>query len=244
MESVRNQNFASFEHLIIDGGSDDGSVQYILQNEKYFSYWLSERDNGIYHAMNKGIKRAKGNYLYFLNSGDFLKCSNVFSILSSKIQLEIHLISFNVEVIINSTDKKIWKTKSNYRFSEIAFGHLPHQGFLFNKSVFQILGYYNENNKIVSDWELFLKAIYHNLTILHLDIVGAVHHFDGISHDFSNLKLQNFERELALQSYLSLYEDLKLIQGRLSMRKEIAHKLSKAFMFLRLSLKPFMKRNN
>ena len=62
MESVFSQSFNDFEYLIIDGGSTDGSVEIIKQNKK-INYWISEKDNGIYDAMNKGILKSFGNYL-------------------------------------------------------------------------------------------------------------------------------------------------------------------------------------
>jgi glycosyltransferase involved in cell wall biosynthesis len=71
-ESVFNQLFSDYEYIVIDGGSTDGSVDIIAQNAIKISYWISERDNGIYHAMNKGIQVSKGEYILFLNSGDSL----------------------------------------------------------------------------------------------------------------------------------------------------------------------------
>ena len=70
INSVINQTFRDFEYILIDGGSEDGSKEIILQHEAQFSYWRSEKDHGIYNAMNKGILAAKGDYLLFLNSGD------------------------------------------------------------------------------------------------------------------------------------------------------------------------------
>jgi glycosyltransferase involved in cell wall biosynthesis len=72
IESVVNQNFTNFEYIVIDGGSSDGSVEIIKEFEDKISYWISEPDKGIYNAMNKGIQVAKGEYLLFLNSGDWL----------------------------------------------------------------------------------------------------------------------------------------------------------------------------
>ncbi|MFT4805390.1 MAG: glycosyltransferase involved in cell wall biosynthesis, partial [Psychroserpens sp.] len=72
IESVVNQTSNDFEYIVIDGGSNDGSVDVIKEYEAKVSYWVSEVDKGIYHAMNKGILLAKGDYLEFLNSGDIL----------------------------------------------------------------------------------------------------------------------------------------------------------------------------
>lgn len=77
IKSVISQSFSDFEFIIIDGESTDGSIDIINQYKSKISYWVSEKDSGIYNAMNKGIRQAKGEYLYFLNSGDALHNENV-----------------------------------------------------------------------------------------------------------------------------------------------------------------------
>lgn len=72
IDSVINQTYPNFEYIIIDGGSDDGSFEIIQNNQSELAYWISEPDKGIYHAMNKGIQQATGEYCLFLNSGDWL----------------------------------------------------------------------------------------------------------------------------------------------------------------------------
>ena len=78
-DSIISQTFKNFEWIVIDGGSADGSKELIEEYGSNISYWVSEPDKGIYNAMNKGIKVAKGEYLYFLNSGDYLFDSNALS---------------------------------------------------------------------------------------------------------------------------------------------------------------------
>ena len=75
-ESIVSQTFKNYESLVIDGGSTDGSKEFIEQHQDKFSYWCSEPDKGIYNAMNKGIVRAKGEYLNFMNSGDCFASEN------------------------------------------------------------------------------------------------------------------------------------------------------------------------
>ena len=70
IESVISQTFKDYEFIIIDGGSTDGSINLIKDYQQYMSYWISEKDNGIYNGMNKGITQAKGTYINFMNSGD------------------------------------------------------------------------------------------------------------------------------------------------------------------------------
>ena len=70
IESVIHQTFHDFEYIVIDGGSTDGSADILREYDKYITYWVSEPDRGIYHAMNNGIKQAHGTYFIFMNSGD------------------------------------------------------------------------------------------------------------------------------------------------------------------------------
>ena len=77
LNSISSQKNKNFEFVIVDGGSTDGSVDLLRKNSKIISKYISEKDSGIYHAMNKGIKMSSGNYLIFINSGDCLVDENV-----------------------------------------------------------------------------------------------------------------------------------------------------------------------
>jgi glycosyltransferase involved in cell wall biosynthesis len=77
IESVVSQTFTDFEYIIIDGGSTDGSVDVIKEYAGRIDYWVSERDRGCYHAMNKGVKVAQGEYVIFMNSGDSFYTNDV-----------------------------------------------------------------------------------------------------------------------------------------------------------------------
>ncbi len=79
IESIVKQTFKDFEYIIIDGGSTDGSAEVIKEFADKITYWVSEPDKGIYNAMNKGILHAKGEYLLFLNSGDWLADDDLLS---------------------------------------------------------------------------------------------------------------------------------------------------------------------
>ena len=76
INSVINQTYKNIEYIIIDGGSSDNSCDVIKKFEEHLTYWISENDNGIYEAMNKGIIKSTGDYIYILNSGDILYSNN------------------------------------------------------------------------------------------------------------------------------------------------------------------------
>lgn len=106
LESIwKKQSFKDFEHIIIDGASTDNSINIIKKYASHLSYWVSEPDKGIYNAMNKGIIKAKGNYLLFLNSGDWLEndiLARVFKKISQKILSMLIYISIVMLMIYKS----------------------------------------------------------------------------------------------------------------------------------------------
>ena len=76
IDSVRGHNYPNIEYIVIDGGSNDGTLEVIKQNEDIIAKWISEPDRGIYDAMNKGIGMATGDYVWFLNGGDMMHSAN------------------------------------------------------------------------------------------------------------------------------------------------------------------------
>lgn len=149
--SVINQTFESKEYIVIDGGSTDGTLS-ILQNYKdKIDILVSEPDKGIYDAMNKGIKKATGEWIIFMNSGDIFYNQAVLSnIFNNKIPPEINFIysDFDVENL-NGTVK-------HFRAS-FNKGILLHQAVIYKRGLHDKLGYYHVTSKyIVSDYIFFL----------------------------------------------------------------------------------------
>lgn len=163
LDSIKIQTSKVYEWIVIDGGSTDGSKELLEQNADIISYWVSEKDNGIYHAMNKGIKVAKGNYLQFLNSGDSLATPDVIKRFSERNNTED--VIYGNAIIVNGNDHEVkrFQAPEFVRFSYF-FGHaLNHQATFFSKRCFD--GYlYNEENRIASDIELYMSLMYHHFT--------------------------------------------------------------------------------
>jgi glycosyltransferase involved in cell wall biosynthesis len=200
IESVLKQTNKNYEYIIIDGGSTDGSKEIIEKYASQIDYWVSEPDKGIYNAMNKGIKQAKGEYLLFLNSGDYLISTDVLE----KVAQELDgLISF-VACGIRLQDDNGYRVKQHP--NEISFGYLytsslAHQSTFIHRKIFDKYGYYNESYKIVSDWEIFFKAICLNgESYKKSDIVVSNFSCDGVSS--SNQELLSLERKTTIQNHL------------------------------------------
>ena len=102
IESVIHQTFRDFEFIVIDGGSTDGSDDVLKEYDAQIDYWVSEPDGGIYQGMNKGIKKATGEYLNFMNSGDCFYASNILGIKFDKFTLDEFLDG--VEELVSKID--------------------------------------------------------------------------------------------------------------------------------------------
>jgi len=153
IESVVSQTFPDYEYIVIDGGSTDGSMDVIKQYTDGITYLVSEPDRGVYHAMNKGIALAKGEYCLFLNSGDWIIRHDGLQYIFDKNPVEDILYSDaqHGEVRLSYTNRLTLLT-----FFE---GSITHQATFIKKSLFSTYGIYNEEYEIVSDWEFFIKTI-------------------------------------------------------------------------------------
>jgi len=199
MTSVFEQIWQEFEYIVIDGGSTDGSKEYIKQHSDRIDFWVSEKDSGIYNAMNKGIKAATGEYLLFLNSGDHLFTNEVLK--KNKNYLELNdLISFDLQIIGDNIQETISKPKE-LRFTDLYYGSLCHPSTFIKKKLFQKAGMYDENLTIVSDWKFFILALYKfNCSYLKVDIILTTHYLDGISSNPLNEDKMLIERKKVLNA--------------------------------------------
>ncbi|MGJ8684489.1 MAG: glycosyltransferase family 2 protein [Nonlabens sp.] len=181
IKSVQNQSIALKDHIIIDGGSNDGSKELIEKHKSCFSYWISEPDNGVYDAMNKGIEKANGDYLLFLNSGDHFKDDHSLSKLVAVIDETdpVELIYGNIEVVADRTWIK--KYPAILHLDYFIKDSLPHPATLIRKDCFNNQ-LYDTSLDIVADWKFFLLGIgKQSLKYRYVDEVISVFYYDGIS---------------------------------------------------------------
>lgn len=199
VESVINQTWQEFEYIVIDGGSTDGSAEFIESQKEHFDYWVSESDKGIYNAMNKGIMKATGEYLLFLNSGDCFYKNTVLLDNNEAIK-NFDLIYFNIE-FVNTKSSKIISYAQKLRFTDFYSGTLCHQSTLIKKYLFDKLGLYDENLKLVSDWKFFILALFkYNCSYAKIDAIFTTYYLDGISSNSFNQELLKEERQQVLKA--------------------------------------------
>lgn len=203
VKSVQEQSFTNFEHIIIDAGSTDGSKELIEANKSSFSHWVSEPDKGIYNAMNKGIRKAKGDYLFFLNSGDFLGGKNALENASRHLG-DKDIVYFNINVEAEGKSY-IKNCPSKLSFRYLHNNLPPHQSTFLRKSLFDKYGFYDESLKIVADWKfLIIALIKHNATYKHVDIIFSTFHKGGISSKEGSFEAMEKEREFLLKKEFSI----------------------------------------
>lgn len=204
IKSVQNQTYTNFEHIIIDGNSNDGSKEVIKKYKKSFSYWLSEKDSGIYNAMNKGIKIAKGDYLFFLNSGDTFYDKQVLEKVSLKLEEGQDIFYGNLQLINKDKENKLVCPPKKLSFSFFLRRTIPHQAAFTKKALFENISYYNEEYRIVSDWEFFMIAILKfNASYKHSDITISNYDTNGISSLPEFKVLFKNEKKRSLEKHFS-----------------------------------------
>lgn len=185
MESVFMQDFNDFEYIVIDGASTDGSLETIQRfndstTQQFF--WISKPDSGVYQAMNKGIGMATGEYLLFLNSGDFLVDNNVLKRIFEDYTLTADIICARCNV----SDKGIVIWTSNppkyITFGTLYYQGLAHQSTFIKRQLFHRLGYYREDFRYNSDIEFWYRAIIlNNVSTYTIDVIVSDYNLDGIS---------------------------------------------------------------
>ena len=164
IKSVLNQSHNSIEHIVIDGGSKDNTINILKKYQNHFSKFISESDQGIYHAMNKGINLADGDVIGFLNSDDFYAHNKVLSKVCEMLKSNPELDACYSDLIYVD-QLKISKTvryvKSN-EFNEGLFSKgwcPPHPTFFVRRSVYKKFGNFDLSYKFASDVDLMMRFL-------------------------------------------------------------------------------------
>ncbi|MCF7560322.1 glycosyltransferase [Sabulilitoribacter multivorans] len=208
IESVKSQTYQSFEYIVIDGCSNDGSSEFLEKNKELFDYWISEPDNGVYQAMNKGLKKATGEYLLFLNSGDHFISNKVLEENYREL-IDASIIYFNLQVVENEKTF-IKEYPSTLSFSYFVSDTLPHPATFIKKEVFSNTHLYREDFKIVSDWKFFMDAICkYNVTYKHINKPLSTFYIGGMSSNPENRIFKQNEKNIVLkEEYTAYIQDL------------------------------------
>lgn len=209
--SVLNQVYLDFEYIVIDGNSTDGSKAVILKYKDQLTYWVSEPDNGIYNAMNKGINVANGDYLLFMNSGDVLVDDT--AILNGCTEKLVEdIVAFDCFL---EKDNQIIGRRTHIENPTLFYVYkkgFKHQSTFIKRSLFQKVGLYNESYTIAGDYEFWIRSFLEpTTTSKSYTIPIAVFQLNGISQQgYWGLEHQRIEQELLphLMTDFCLFEQL------------------------------------
>jgi glycosyltransferase involved in cell wall biosynthesis len=252
IESVISQKWQDFEFIVIDGDSNDGSKTVIESYKDAFTHAVSEPDSGIYNAMNKGIALAKGDYLLFLNSGDILFDENTLQKCQQYLNSDKGI--YYGDILYQDIDRQRERIFPNELTFLFFLEHsLSHQAAFIKRALFDEIFLYNEDFKIVSDWEFFVYAICkHNVSYQRIPFFMTIYDTTGISSMEDNHPLMYRERKQSLEKYfpafLSDYEAVTTFGSKrtkqliLIGKNKIAWKILKGFMNVILLFLPTEKK--
>jgi len=160
ISSIVSQSYSNFQLIIIDGGSSDDFLNVIKLYESHISFWCSEKDKGIYDAQNKGISKATGDYLIFMNSGDCFTGNNVLQKSAQFIEEKKgHKIYYgNTNLIEEDGVRRFLAPPEIIDLNFFFFATLNHQSCFIHKELFATYGMYSLEYKISADYDFFLKV--------------------------------------------------------------------------------------
>jgi len=186
LQSVAEQDWLSVEHIIIDGASTDGTLTIIDQYRASISHVISEPDQGIYDAMNKGLDLARGDIVCFLNADDQYASKSVLShVVNQFQQQELDAVIGDVAFFNPKDPQKSIRRYRSDRFSprRLAWGWMPsHPALFMKRNVMTKVGYFKTDYRIAGDYEYVVRAFYHgNLKYQHLPEVLVHMQIGGIS---------------------------------------------------------------
>lgn len=195
LASVAAQTYDDIEHIIVDAASTDGSVDVIkeyAENAKHTVVWTSEKDKGIYDGMNRGVRKAAGDYVWILNSGDCAAASDTIErIMRTLSDSHIDILLGN-KIHVYPGDKKacdplpLMRIKdATPRLMDVSMltfytGTIPQDAAFVRRELFEKYGYFDEKMKICADWKLYLNMIalggvlpnYVNIDVVLFDMTG------------------------------------------------------------------------
>lgn len=163
IRSVMAQTYDNIEHIIIDGGSTDATLDILLKYEDHIDYWVSERDAGIYDAMNKGIELANGHYVGMLNSDDYFSDPAALETIVSRLRISKVDAVFSCLDIVDpaNLDRVLRKYRvSTYTKFMMRIGVMPpHPTFYCKKSCYEKTGVYRTDYRIAADFEMLVRLL-------------------------------------------------------------------------------------
>ena len=210
--SVLNQMYSNIEYIIIDGGSTDGTIDIIKRYDDKITYWQSEPDKGIYDAMNKGIQKANGEWINFMNAGDVFSSTMILQQMADTLKSGVRILRGNIiRIYPKFRVKSVGVTVQKPGLMDMFDNTFHHQACLIQVSLFREFGLYSTDYKLCSDWKFFFDCVVlHNIRSQYVDLTVAHFKMDGTSTNNSILYRKEQEHYLknlyGVEQFHLLYE--------------------------------------
>lgn len=182
IQSVIEQTYPNIEYIIIDGGSNDGTLNIIKKYEGRIAKWICEPDSGVYDGMNKGITHSTGDILCFLNSGDLLYDKDVIkNVMDRFSDNNVYGVYGNVEVLNDYRKDKLVRG-CKVTPNKLLYRHICHQALFVRRFLFDEIGMYSTSFKLASDHEFIIKSIQkYPDKFIYVDEIFAIYRDGGMS---------------------------------------------------------------
>jgi glycosyltransferase len=228
IKSVIEQSYPHIEYIVIDGGSTDGSLKIIEKYKTDISYFVSEKDRGMYDALNKGIKIATGEVVGILNADDMLASPDVIESIANCFTREnADAVFGNLSYVDPANTNKIirkWISKP-FKKSDIVLGWMPaHPTFYARRSLFAKFGYYSLNFDSAADYELMVRFLYKN----HIKAVFL----DKLIVNMRTGGMSNASLKHRYKAFINDYKALRANDVPLAFLTVILKKLSKIAQYI------------
>lgn len=220
IRSVIEQNYANVEYIVVDGGSTDSSRKILHQYENEIDYWISEKDNGIYDAMNKGISLASGEIIGFLNADDFYASDDVLTTVAKSFESSEVAACYGDLCYVKQNDTS--SIVRYWRSSPFHLGHFkhgwcpPHPTFFVRKKVYERFGVFDLGFKIAADTELMMRLLeVHKIRAVYISKILVMMRLGGTTNrSLMNILKQNKEILIALRKNKIPSSIWRLIGGK------------------------------
>jgi len=187
IDSVVSQTFKDFEWIVIDGGSTDGSRELIEEYSYYFAFWVSEPDKGVYCAMNKGVTKAEGDYVLFLNSGDLLYDHLILGKITPEFTADI--VYGDAERILGDKSLMTCSYPDQLTLSYFYSTTICHQACFIKRQLLMECPY-DESYRLVSDWKFLLIQAINNKSFKHVQLIVCKTPVGGLSSQLSQVVME------------------------------------------------------
>jgi len=192
IESILSQTYKNYEYIVIDGKSIDRTIQIIKEYQKKFDgrmKWISEKDSGLYYAMNKGIQLANGELIGILNSDDWYE-KNTLELVSVEAIKHPETVIYGLEKRFYDDDEYLIHSRS---FQSLPKHGIPHPTVFIPKKIYTKYGNFDTNYRIAADYELTLRFYLKGVNYFQIERILANYLIGGISSQFEGVKTKREE---------------------------------------------------